>query len=149
MADADRRRGGADGGVAGAAFDCDSAAAAGAKLRECAEDRGVSGDAADEVKSVLYPGLPGHPGHSMAARQMRVFGPVLSFVLRDRAAAEVFWQGEAGDGCDQLWRVSTTAERRARWGGDAVGEGFIRLSAGCEAIEDLIEDIGQALDAVR
>jgi cystathionine gamma-lyase len=45
--------------------------------------------------------------------------------------------------------VTTTAERRAKWGGDVVPDGFIRMSAGCEAIEDLIEDIAQALDTVR
>jgi len=43
----------------------------------------------------------------------------------------------------------TTAERRARWGGDAIADGFIRMSAGCEAVEDLIDDMAQALDAVR
>jgi cystathionine gamma-lyase len=45
--------------------------------------------------------------------------------------------------------VVTTAERRARWGGDAVAPGFIRLSAGCEAIDDLLADIAQALDTVK
>ena len=39
---------------------------------------------------MLYPGLKAHPGHEIAARQMRYFGPVLSFVLRDKAAAETF-----------------------------------------------------------
>jgi cystathionine gamma-lyase len=42
----------------------------------------------------------------------------------------------------------TTAERRARWKGDAIPEGFIRLSAGCEDGADLIADIAQALDTV-
>jgi cystathionine gamma-lyase len=41
--------------------------------------------------------------------------------------------------------LHTTAERRARWGGDRVPEGFIRLSAGCEHIDDLVEDLRQAL----
>jgi cystathionine gamma-lyase len=86
-----------------------------------------------DVAGVLYPGLTTHPGYEVARRQMSYFGPVLSFVLRDKAAAEMFL---------------TTAERRAKWGGDAVPEGFIRMSAGCEAVEDLIEDIGLALDAV-
>src|ERR1700677_3047443 len=44
----------------------------------------------DEVESVLYPGLPSHPGHEVAKQQMRYFGPVLSFVLRDKPAAETF-----------------------------------------------------------
>jgi cystathionine gamma-lyase len=43
--------------------------------------------------------------------------------------------------------VLTTAERRARWGGDDVGEGFIRLSAGCEDTADLVADVQRALAA--
>jgi cystathionine gamma-lyase len=43
--------------------------------------------------------------------------------------------------------VHTSAERRARWGRDEVPEGFIRLSAGCEATEDLVADLVGALDA--
>ena len=44
--------------------------------------------------------------------------------------------------------MSTTAERRARWGGDDVPPGFIRMSAGCEAAEDLLADMAQALDGL-
>jgi cystathionine beta-lyase/cystathionine gamma-synthase len=44
----------------------------------------------------------------------------------------------------ELEGVHTTAERRARWGGDAIPEGFIRLSAGCEDMQDLLEDLAQA-----
>ena len=40
------------------------------------------------------------------------------------------------------------AERRIRWGGDSVPEGFIRLSAGCEATEDLLADVEQALASI-
>jgi len=102
-----------------------------------------------EVESVLYPGLPTHPGHALAARQMRYFGPVLSFVLRDRTAAETFLaNAKLVVEATSFGGMVTTAERRARWGGDAVPEGFIRMSAGCEAAEDLIEDIGQALDSL-
>jgi cystathionine gamma-lyase len=102
-----------------------------------------------EVKSVLYPGLPGHPGHAVAARQMRFFGPVLGFVLADRAAAETFLaSAKLVTEATSFGGIVTTAERRARWGGDAVADGFIRMSAGCEAAEDLIADIAQALDAV-
>jgi cystathionine gamma-lyase len=43
--------------------------------------------------------------------------------------------------------VHTCAERRARWGGDAVSEGFIRLSAGCEETADLLADVERALDS--
>jgi len=103
-----------------------------------------------EVVSVLYPGLPDHPGHAIASKQMRYFGAVLSFVLRDKSAAETFLaQSKLLTEATSFGGVTTTAERRARWGSDAMAEGFIRLSAGCEAVEDLIEDISQALDAIR
>jgi cystathionine gamma-lyase len=103
----------------------------------------------NDVLSVMYPGLPRHPGHEIAAKQMRFFGPVLSFVLRDKAAAETFLdKAKLVTVATSFGGVATTAERRARWGGDAIADGFIRMSAGCEAAEDLIEDIAQALDAI-
>ena len=43
--------------------------------------------------------------------------------------------------------ITTTAERRGRWEGDAVAPGLIRMSAGCEAIEDILEDLRRALDS--
>ena len=103
-----------------------------------------------EITRVLYPGLPTHPGHEIARRQMRWFGPVLSFELPTRAAAEQFLAHAALiTEATSFGGIATTAERRARWGGDAVSEGFIRLSAGCEAIEDLLDDIAQSLDCLR
>src|SRR6185437_13174395 len=103
-----------------------------------------------EVESVLYPGLPTHPGNAIARRQMRSFGAVLSFVFHDRAAAERFLAAsKLLTEATSFGAITTTAERRARWGGDAIPEGFIRMSAGCEAIEDLIEDIAQALDGLQ
>jgi cystathionine gamma-lyase len=103
-----------------------------------------------EVTSVLYPGLLTHPGHAIAKKQMRYFGPVVSFILRDKTAAETFLaKSKLLTEATSFGGITTTAERRARWGGDAIAEGFIRLSAGCEAIEDLLEDIAQALDAMR
>ena len=103
-----------------------------------------------EVTSAFYPGLPTHPGHAIAKKQMRYFGPVLSFVLRNKEAAEAFLtKSTLLTEATSFGGVTTTAERRARWGGDAIVEGFIRMSAGCEAVEDLIEDMAQALDAIR
>jgi cystathionine gamma-lyase len=104
----------------------------------------------DVVSSVLYPGLKTHPGHDVAARQMRYFGAVLSFNLADRATAEAFFtKTKLITEATSFGGTCTCAERRARWGGDAVPEGFIRMSAGLEHIDDLLEDIGQALDGVR
>ncbi|HEU4389225.1 MAG TPA: cystathionine gamma-lyase [Blastocatellia bacterium] len=100
-----------------------------------------------DVVSVRYPGLPDDPSHAVAARQMKSFGPVVSFVLRDKDHAERFLKA-----CRLVYEatsfggVHTTAERRARWGGDQIPDGFIRLSAGCENAEDLVEDLTQALD---
>jgi cystathionine gamma-lyase len=72
----------------------------------------------------------------------------LSFVLRDKSAAETFLsKAKLLTEATSFGGVTTSAERRARWGGDAIAEGFIRMSAGCEAVEDLIEDMTQALDA--
>ena len=103
-----------------------------------------------EVVSVFYPGLPNHPGHAIAKKQMKCFGPVFSFILRDKLAAEVFLaKSHLITEATSFGGITTTAERRARWGGDAIAEGIIRMSAGCEDIEDLLEDITQALDAAR
>jgi cystathionine gamma-lyase len=104
---------------------------------------------ADVVQGVLYPGLPTHPGHAIAARQMQYFGCVLSFNLADKAAAETFFsRAKLITEATSFGGTCTCAERRARWGGDAVPEGFIRLSAGLEHIDDLLADIGQALDSL-
>jgi cystathionine gamma-lyase len=103
-----------------------------------------------EVQAVLYPGLPTHPGHAIAKKQMLYFGPVVSFILRDKTAAETFLSHSTLlTDATSFGGITSSAERRARWGGDAIAEGFIRLSAGCEAIEDLLEDIAQALDATK
>ncbi len=102
------------------------------------------------VADVRYPGLKGHPGYEVAAEQMRYFGPVLGFTLRDRAVAERFLaECELVTEATSFGGVATTAERRARWGGDAVAEGFIRMSLGVEDIEDLMKDVWGALEACR
>ncbi len=106
-------------------------------------------EARPEVQQVLYPGLPGHPGHAVAARQMRYFGPVLSFTLSSKEAARRFLaRTRLVTETTSFGGVTTSAERRARWGGDAVAEGFIRMSAGCEDLGDLIEDVQRALDGI-
>jgi cystathionine gamma-lyase len=81
---------------------------------------------------------------------MQHFGAILSFTLADRAAAETFLsKAKLITEATSFGGTCTCAERRARWGGDAVPEGFIRLSAGLEDVEDLIEDISQALDSLK
>jgi cystathionine gamma-lyase len=102
-----------------------------------------------EVSEVRYPGLTTDPSHEIAARQMHYYGPVIGFVLADRALAERFLRScKLVIEATSFGGVHTTAERRARWGADEIPEGFIRLSVGCEDSSDLIDDITQALDAV-
>ncbi|GAC1388919.1 MAG: cystathionine gamma-lyase [Ktedonobacteraceae bacterium] len=101
------------------------------------------------VHFVRYPGLPRDASYALASRQMKQYGPVVSFVLQGQAHAEHFLRT-----CRLVLQatsfggVHTTAERRARWGGDTIPEGFIRLSVGCEDTQDLLEDIAQALTTV-
>jgi cystathionine gamma-lyase len=105
--------------------------------------------ASQNVEAVYYPGLASHPAHAVAARQMRAFGPVVSFDLGTRARAESFLASmTVVREATSFGGVHSTAERRARWGGDAISEGFIRFSVGCEAVEDLLEDVQRALAAL-
>jgi cystathionine gamma-lyase len=102
----------------------------------------------DDVSSVRYPGLPGDPGHEIARRQMRGFGTVIAFDVGSRERAERFLAAcELVTEASSFGGVLTTAERRDRWGGDDVTEGFIRLSAGCEETNDLVADVERALAA--
>jgi cystathionine gamma-lyase len=89
-----------------------------------------------------------HPRGALAQRQMAFTGPLVGFTLASAAHAQAFL-----DACELVAEatsfggVHSTAERRARWGTDAVPEGFIRFSAGCEEEADLLADVEQALDA--
>ncbi|MFG2671485.1 cystathionine gamma-lyase [Streptomyces sp. NPDC048445] len=99
-----------------------------------------------EVTGLRYPGLPTDPSHQKAARQMRRFGSVVSFVLADRETAERFLSAlRLAEDATSFGGVRSTAERRARWGGDAVPEGFIRFSVGAENPADLLADVERAL----
>ncbi|MET8503778.1 cystathionine gamma-lyase [Streptomyces sp. NPDC004787] len=99
------------------------------------------------VSGLRYPGLPDDPSHEVAARQMRRFGSVVSFELPDRAWAEHFLGAlHLVEEATSFGGVRSTAERRGRWGGDAVPEGFVRFSVGAEDPEDLIADVLRALD---
>jgi cystathionine gamma-lyase len=100
-----------------------------------------------DVVGVRYPGHPKDPAYPVASRQMAGFGAVLSFDLETRPRAEAFLSAlELVRETTSFGGIHSTAERRARWGGDPVGEGFIRFSAGCEATVDLVEDVAQALE---
>ncbi|MFI6961888.1 cystathionine gamma-lyase [Streptomyces sp. NPDC050255] len=99
-----------------------------------------------EVSGLRYPGLPSDASYPNAVRQMRRFGSVVSFVLADRGTAERFLSAlRLAEDATSFGGVRSTAERRARWGGDAVPEGFIRFSVGAENAADLVADVERAL----
>ncbi|MFI8995635.1 cystathionine gamma-lyase [Streptomyces sp. NPDC053542] len=102
-----------------------------------------------EVTGLRHPGLPADPAHAGAVAQMRpgCFGCVVSFVLPDKAHAEGFLaELTLVDDATSFGGVRSTAERRGRWGGDAVPDGFIRFSVGVEDPDDLVADVLRALD---
>src|SRR4051812_32489208 len=102
----------------------------------------------DDVTGVRYPGLTGDPAHQLARHQMTRFGSVVSFELESRDRAERFLaECRLVTEATSFGSVHTMAERRGRWPGTGVLEGFIRFSAGCETPEDMIEDVERALDA--
>lgn len=101
------------------------------------------------IRKVHFPGLPEHPQHELAKRQMRRFGFLIGVELEDAAMAELFIEEcPLIDPATSFGSIHTSAERRARWG-DAVPEGFIRLSIGCEPTEPLWEAMEQALFRIR
>ena len=105
---------------------------------------------------MLFPGLPGHPQHNLAARQMDKFGNIFSFVLKDRAQAFAMLNAmelidisnNIGDSKSLACHPASTThnnmgpEGRAEAG---VEEGMLRLNVGLEDPDDLIEDLDQAL----
>jgi cystathionine gamma-lyase len=110
------------------------------------------------VRQVYYPGLPSHPQHDLACRQMSGFGGMLSVELGDPAFARrvvertrVFALAESLGGVESLighpasmTHASVPPELRQKMG---LTDSLIRLSVGIEDIEDLIEDLDQALAA--
>ncbi|WPB92142.1 cystathionine gamma-lyase [Streptomyces malaysiensis] len=121
----------------------DRQAATALALAEALRDR-------PEITGLRHPGLPTDPAHQVAAGQMRGgrFGCVVSFTLPDKERADRFLAAlRLVDDATSFGGVRSTAERRGRWGGDAVAEGFIRFSVGAEDPDDLIADVLRALDA--
>jgi cystathionine gamma-lyase/cystathionine beta-lyase/cystathionine gamma-lyase/homocysteine desulfhydrase len=112
-----------------------------------------------KVQAVYYPGLPSHPQHSLAARQMRGFGGMLAFDLGSLDAARRLLNGvrlmalaESLGGVETLISHPATMTHAsvppARRQAIGVTDGLVRISAGIEDIEDLKDDLRQALDAV-
>jgi len=112
-----------------------------------------------KVEQVYYPGLPSHPGHEVAARQMRGFGGMVSFEIRGGGEAarrflrglELFALAESLGGAASLAEhpasmshASMPESHRAAVG---IKDNLIRLSVGLEHIRDLIADLAQAFEA--
>jgi cystathionine gamma-lyase len=108
------------------------------------------------VDSVLYPGLPSHPEHELARKQMAGFGGIVTFFIKgdlDDARrflerCDVFALAESLGGVESLvehpgimTHASVPERERAKLG---INDQLIRLSVGIEAVEDLIEDLEQA-----
>jgi cystathionine beta-lyase/cystathionine gamma-synthase len=113
------------------------------------------------VERVHYPGLPGHPQHALGRRQMKLPGGMLSFELKGGVAAgdafakatRLFTLAESLGGVESLVETPPTMThasippdvRRAA----GLADGLVRLSVGIEHIDDLKEDVLQALEAAR
>lgn len=104
-------------------------------------------DAHPDVTLVRYPGLAHHAQHEIAARQMRGFGAVISFELADAATADaVCGAVRVIESATSLGGVESSMERREKAPGQAhIPPGLIRLSVGCEHIEDLWDDLSTAI----
>ncbi len=105
------------------------------------------------VERVLYPGLPSHPGHAIAARQMRDFGGMVSFLAESPAEAEaiaarttLFQLAESLGGVESLIEVPARMTHASTKDAPfAAPPNLIRLSVGIESVEDLIDDLENAL----
>lgn len=112
-----------------------------------------------KVKKVYYPGLPAHPHHELAKRQMSGFGGMVSAELgsleagkRFARSVKLFALAESLGGVESLLchpvsmtHGSVPVEDRLKFG---LTDGLVRFSVGCEDVEDIIADIKQALDQV-
>ena len=100
------------------------------------------------VSRVRYPGLPSDPGHHTAAAQMTGFGAVLAFEVADAPTADRLCHAvRIIVPATSLGGVETTIERRSKLPGQGhVPRGLLRLSAGCEHIDDLWNDLTSALE---
>jgi cystathionine gamma-synthase len=111
-----------------------------------------------KVERVYYPGLPGHRGHQVAARQMRGFGGMVSFTVTggEQFALEVARRTELFTLAESLGAVESLIEHPHRMTHAsvaasplAVDPALLRLSVGLETTDDLVADLVDALDRAR
>jgi cystathionine gamma-synthase len=123
--------------------------------RHCDNARAVAAflDGHERVERVLYPGLPSHPHHELATRQMDDFGGMVSFLLPTEAeAVSLVGRTKLFALAESLGGVESLIEHPARMTHASTADGpfatpgtLVRLSVGIEAIDDLISDLDQAL----
>jgi cystathionine gamma-synthase len=105
------------------------------------------------ISSVLYPGLPAHPGHAVAARQMSGFGGMLSIRVKggERAAIDAAARVQVWKRATSLGGVESLIEHRASIEGpnSPCPPDLLRLSAGLEDVDDLYNDLDRALRAAN
>jgi cystathionine gamma-synthase len=126
--------------------------------RHCENAHALAGflDRSSRVETVLYPGLPRHPGHTIAAQQMRDFGGMISFLAEsaDEAAAlvartKIFKLAESLGGVESLIELPARMTHASTADAPfAAPPNLVRLSVGLESPEDLIEDLERALAPV-
>jgi len=134
------------------------------RMQRHAENAAAIADALDGhpmVRVVYFPGLPKHPGHEIARRQMSGFGGMVSFELKGTieevvefaSSRRYFTLGESLGGVKALLchpatmtHASIPAEERAKLG---LSDTLIRLSPGCENAQDLVEDLLEGLSQVE
>jgi len=112
-------------------------------------------DSHDRVARVHYPGLPGHPQHEVAKRQMRDFGGMVSFemgtaeeAIRVAESTRLFFLGESLGGVESLIEVPGPMTHASVAGSPLeVPAALVRLSVGIEHPDDLVEDLRRALGA--
>lgn len=102
------------------------------------------------VARVHYAGLPDDPGHERASRFMSGFGAMLSFVLTstEEQAEELCRHVRVFTHAKSLGGIESLIDRRARYSGSSAPGTLLRLSIGCEHVEDLWNDLSEALSAV-
>ena len=126
--------------------------------RHCENAHALAGflERSERVETVLYPGLPRHPGHAIAAQQMRDFGGMISFLAEsaDEAAAlvartKLFKLAESLGGVESLIELPARMTHASTADAPfAAPPNLVRLSVGLESPEDLIEDLETALAPV-
>jgi cystathionine gamma-synthase len=122
--------------------------------QHCENARAVAGFLGGHpmVDRVLYPGIPDHPGHEIAGRQMRDFGGMISFLVEsEKLALDLVGRTKVWSLAESLGGVESLIETPAQMTHASTADGpfatppnLVRLSVGIESADDLIEDLEQA-----